>query len=408
MPLSRIDAQRTGRSPYRIPAQAPQEQWRFKTRAPVVSAPTVGSDGTVYFGGLDYRIYALAADGAPRWQLVTRDMVFSAVALGKDGLLYVGSDDDRLRVLRPQDGSLVFAKMPGTCRWSSGRGPEAARCDLEDVTIGPDGTLYVTGDGIYAVATDGTIRWRHPAEKKTHCTSAPALAPNGTVYAVCQDALIALGPDGSKRWELAAPGELESPPAVAADGTLFIGTEGKRLLIIDPAVQPAMPGPPPTASAKGAAAAAEPTGPNGQNQFNPSNAGGAGPAGGPSPPAPLAVVGQIRMSIPTSGPVRAAVALRADGSVVLATLDGRVEARRADGSLLWTFVAADGILSSPIVDADGAVLFGSRDDRLYALEPDGRLRWSVLLDGDVDGTPALAPDGTIYVGADDHALHALR
>jgi outer membrane protein assembly factor BamB len=357
VPMARGDAQRTGRSPYKIPQAAPKELWRFATQGAVVAAPTLASDGTILFTSHDRHVYAVDAAGALRWKHRTGDFVWSAAALLGGGLVLVGSDDDRLYALKLEDSSQAWSLSPGSCRRAVGRGPEAARCDIEDVTLGPDGTIYIGGDGVYAISADGKVRWRFVPEpdkdRKRHCSSAPSLGPGGAVYAVCSDQLYALNPDGTKRWQFEGPGEFDSAPAVGPDGTLYVGDEARRCLAIDPQ-------------------------------------------------------GQLRFSFVSGGAVRAAPALRSDGIVLFGAYDGLLYALRPDGTLAWSFTTADAIHSAPLIDADGAVLFGSRDNRLYALGPDGRLRWSVVLDDDVDGAPSLGPDGTIYVGSDDRALHAFR
>lgn len=355
--MSRGDAQRTGRSPFKLPDAAPKELWRFVTQGAVVAAPTVASDGTVLFTSHDRHVYAVDSAGALRWKHRTGDFVWSSAALLKSGLVLVGSDDDRLHARQLADGSEAWTLNPGSCRRAVGRGPEAARCDIEDVTIGKDGTIYIAGDGISAVGADGKVRWRFSPEperdRKRHCSSGPTLGHDGAIYAVCSDQLYALNPDGSKRWQYEGPGEFDSAPALGADGTLYIGDEARRCLAIDPQ-------------------------------------------------------GQLRFSFISGGPVRAGAAVRNDGIVLFAAYDGLLYALRPDGSLAWSFATADTLAAAPLIDADGAVLIGSRDNRLYALNPDGHLRWSIVLDDDVDGTPSLGPDGTIYVGSDDRAVHAFR
>lgn len=357
VPMARLDPQRTGRSAYLIPMQAPREVWSFQAQGAIVAAPTVATDGTVLFTSHDRHVYALGADGTLRWKYRTGDFVWSSAALASGDLVLLGSDDDQLHAVKLADGEKAWAVRPGGCRRATGRGPEASRCDIEDVTLGPDGTFFIGGDGVYAIQPSGTVRWRFVPEpdqqRKRHCGSAPTLGRDGAVYAVCSDQLYALNPDGSKRWQLEAPGEFDSAPAVGADGTLYVGDEQRKLLGIDP-------------------------------------------------------MGQIRFSFVVGGAVRSAAAIRGDGFIVFGAYDGVLYALKPDGTLAWSFATADSIGSSPLVDAAGAVLVGSRDNRLYAVAADGRLRWSVVLDDDVDGTPALGPDGTIYVGSDDRALHAFR
>ena len=303
--------------------------------------------------------YALRPDGSLRWRRATQDIVWGTPALGSDGLVFAGSDDDRLYALAAADGAQKWAVAPGACKRAGGRGPEGARCDLEQVTLGRDGTLFVAGDGVTALAPDGTVRWRYLPQRKVHCGGAPSIGLDGAVYAVCQDALIALNYDGSKRWEWFAPAEIDQPPALAPDGTAYLGCDDRKLYALDP-------------------------------------------------------LGQVRFSVLAGGPIRAAVALGpggvrgGSGLIYAASYDGTLYAVRPEGVIAWSFRTAGALHAAPLVDAAGSVLIGSRDNRLYALSSTGRPLWSYPLDDDVDGAPVLGPDGTIYVGGDDRALHALR
>ena len=350
-PLFHVDWAHSGRSRYRAPAQAPTEIARIATAGAVVSAPAIADDGTAFFGSHDRRVRAVTPSGIVRWSVTTGDLVWSAPALGPGGVVYVGSDDDRLYALDAGSGAVRWSFTAGPCR-ATRVGPEGARCDVDGVTVGPDGTIYLVADGLYALAPDGKPRFRFPL--RTHCAGAPAIGPDGTVHVGCQDgALYAVAADGKKRWEYRTPGDLDSTPAVGADGTVYFGSDDHKLYAVAPG-------------------------------------------------------GTLRFAVQTGGDVRSSPALASDGTIYVGSFDGGLYAVRPDGTVAWSFRAADRILSSPLIDADGVVLFGSQDDRLYAVRPDGTLGWSVLLGGDVDGTPALGPDGTIYVGADDGALHLLR
>lgn len=350
--LPRGDLARTGRSPFVLPDQRPQIVWKFATKGRVSAAPILSPDGTIVFGSHDYSIYGLSPDGLLRWKHATHDMVFAAPLVAPDGTVYVGSDDDKLYALTVADGSVRWTASPGTCKRALGAGPESSRCDVEGVTPGFDGSLYIGGEGITALAPDGKVRWRYSSERR-HCGSAPALSPDGLVYAVCQDLLVCLGPDGTKRWEIALSLDLAESPVIGPDGTAYLGAEDRRVYAVSKE-------------------------------------------------------GVVKFSVLTGGPVRAALALRSDGTILAPSYDGQLYAIRSDGTLLWKFQTADAIQSAPIIDRKGRALFGSRDNRLYAVQSDGRLLWQVVLDADVDGSPLLAEDQAILVGTDDRHLYALR
>ena len=70
------------------------KKWEFRTGDGVYSSPAIGSDGTVYVGSYDKKVYALnGATGAMKWEFLTGEGVGSSPAIGFDGTVYVGSYD---------------------------------------------------------------------------------------------------------------------------------------------------------------------------------------------------------------------------------------------------------------------------------------------------------------------------
>jgi large repetitive protein len=347
------DAQHSGRSRFVAPKSAPSESGHVATGGVVFGSPAITDDGVAIFGSHDKSIYAVDAAGKILWRHVAADLVWSSPALGPGGVVYVGSDDDHLYALDVKDGSERWSFQAGPCRVNTGVGPEGARCDVDGVTVGGDGTVYFSADGLYALTPDGKLKWKF-SPGNTHCASTPAVGLDGTVYVGCHDdALYAIGPDGKKRWDFRAGDDIDSSPAVSPDGIVYVGSDDHKLYALAPG-------------------------------------------------------GSVRWAVATGGPVRSSPAIAADGTVYVGSFDGSLYAVRPGGVVAWSFRSADRIASSPLVDAAGNVLIGSEDDRLYSLAADGKLNWSVLLDGDVDSTPALAADGTIWVGCDDRALHSLH
>ena len=348
-----VDAMHSGRSRFRAPTAAPHESMHVATGGVVISSPAIADDGTLVFGSHDKSIYAADPAGKILWRHPTGDLVWGSPALGPGGVVYVGSDDDRLYALDLKDGSVRWQMTTGPCRVATGVGPEGARCDVDGVTVAPDGTVYASADGLYAVTPDGKLKWKF-TPGVTHCAATPAVGLDGTVYVGCHDdALYALNPDGTKKWDFRAGDDIDSSPAVTADGSVYFGSDDHKLYALGPG-------------------------------------------------------GALRWAVTTGGPIRSSPAIAADGTVYVGSFDGALYAVRPGGAVAWIFRTADRIVSSPLVDVAGNLLIGSEDDRLYALTPDGKLSWSLLLDGDIDATPALGADGTLYVGNDDRALHALR
>jgi outer membrane protein assembly factor BamB len=116
----------------------------FETGDSVYSSPAIGTDGTVYVGSSDKKLYAVnPKSGAKLWEFETRDYVASSPAIGSDGTVYVGSDDNKLYALNPKSGAKLWEFETGGFVDSS-------------PAIGSDGTVYVRSwdNKLYAIKTE--------------------------------------------------------------------------------------------------------------------------------------------------------------------------------------------------------------------------------------------------------------
>lgn len=167
-----------------------------------------------------------------------------------------------------------------------------------------------------------------------------------TLYvATLAGSLVALSrDDGAQRWSVALGDRVYSAPMVADDGTVYVGTDAKKLFAISPA-------------------------------------------------------GAVVFRLELAGEADTAPALAPDGAVVVAAGSEVLSVRRG-GDIAWRFTARGKVFTAPAIAPDGLVVVGSQDDHVHALGPGGRLAWSVDLGADVDGAPAIADDGSIYVGTD--------
>ena len=81
--------------------------WEFETGDWVHSSPAIGSDGTVYVGSKDKKLYAInGKTGDKLWEFETGGSVFSSPAIGSDGTVYVGSYDLKLYAINGKTGVL--------------------------------------------------------------------------------------------------------------------------------------------------------------------------------------------------------------------------------------------------------------------------------------------------------------
>ena len=94
--------------------------WQFVIGNGSLSSPAIGSDGTVYVGSLDNKLYALIGkNGVKLWEFETGDNVESSPAIGSDGTVYVGSYDKKLYAIKTDSKGL--AKSPWPMRGQNAR-----------------------------------------------------------------------------------------------------------------------------------------------------------------------------------------------------------------------------------------------------------------------------------------------
>ena len=118
--------------------------WEFEAGLSVASSPATGSDGTVYVGSENYKIYAInGKSGVKLWEFVTGSNVWSSPAIGSDGTVYVGSEDGKLYALSGKSVVKLWEFETGGAVDSS-------------PAIGSDGTVYIGSwdKKLYAFKTD--------------------------------------------------------------------------------------------------------------------------------------------------------------------------------------------------------------------------------------------------------------
>ena len=184
--------------------------------------PALGEDGTIYISsGAGLR--ALFPDGRTKW---TFPIQTGSPVLTPNGLILASGSN----VTGPV--RLYVLDLQGRLLWSKLLPPDSAPGAA--FSLGRDGNIYYGAVSSYVVALDpaGNFRWRYPTGDQMH--SLPLVANDGTVYA-SGDKLYALRPNGTLKWTFSAPGSSlsGSTPALATDGTLYIGS-GARFVALNP------------------------------------------------------------------------------------------------------------------------------------------------------------------------------
>lgn len=159
-------------------------KWTFKTVGGVDQPPTIGADGTIYaadIGDTEHiepshhspqtNLYAIDRNGKLKWKL-TEYWGFYAPAIGDDGTIFLGFRDDSLTAY------LYAMNSDGKIKWKFSDA-ESGRVSRQPA-IGADGTVFLSGDGLWAINPNGTLKWTYE-----HSAESPVLGADGTVYAIC-------------------------------------------------------------------------------------------------------------------------------------------------------------------------------------------------------------------------------
>lgn len=350
-------------------------KWSFPTGGMVVSSPALANDGTIYIGSADGNLYALTADGSESWHFSTGSSISSSPAVSSDGTIYVESDTAVLYALSPD----------GSEKWHYDMGTESLFFFSFSPVLGSDGTVYVGSNVVsddlsmtgtlHAVNSAGTETWHYDMGG---LASPPAVAADGTLYVGTVDqGLCAINPNGTLRWSCPINGSILSSPAIGVDNTIYVGATVLSGFSL-------------------------------KNQLY-----ALGPAGSVKWTSP---VGSDGMNLLSFSPV---IGADATVYVVCDTLSlsdfsfkGYLQAIGPGGVRKWSYAmgsdsAGGSVTSAPVIGADGAIYAGSLDGNLYAVSPQGAGVWRFQAGCPIFSSPVMASDGTIYVGCEDGNVYAV-
>ncbi len=193
------------------------------------------------------------------------------------------------------------------------------------------------------------IKWSFQAGADIR-SSSPAIADDGTIYVGARDNnLYAFNPDGTVKWTFATENGIDASPSIASDGTIYCGSYDDKMYAINP---------------------------DGSQKWN------------------FTTGGNIRYTAP---------AIASDGTVYFGSEDSKLYALNPDGTVKWEFLAGGQIRSTPAIGSDGTVYTTSNTDNLVnAINPStGALKWSYTMPGFSEGGPSIDEEGTIFVGTDN-------
>ncbi len=316
--------------------------WDFASGAVINSAPAIGADGTIYFGSLDGKVYALNPNGGKRWEFATQAGITSSPAVDADGNIYIGSLDARLYCLDPR----------GTIRWVFQSGGQVN----SSPALAPDGIIYFGSmdQNLYALEHSGAKKWQLATDGGIF--SSPAVAEDGTIYVGSRDnKLHAVNPDGTRKWEYETGSWIDSSPAIGIGGRIYVGSRDAKIYAFEKSGRKAW-----EFAVGGSVYSSPAVGPDGTIYV--------GSLDGNI--RALTADGALRWSSLTANRiVYSSPAIGADGTVYVGSQDNGLYAFGSDGVRKWRFDSPGSFDSSPVtLGREGTLYVGCNDGKLYAVK----------------------------------------
>ena len=209
----------------------------------IISSPSIASDGSIYIGCLNNNDRGVrnlnSILSTQKWIFGVGINFNSTAAIGSDGTIYIGAMDGYLYAINPN----------GTEKWKSKYGTPTVTADNSSGStpaIGLDGTVYFAGVGnsinpffkgilnAYNPA-DGSIKWTVNLTEKVD-KGGPAVAADGTIYVGGHEKkMVAYNPaDGSVKWSYTVDSPIEVVPAIDNDGNIYFGDTGGSFHVVTP------------------------------------------------------------------------------------------------------------------------------------------------------------------------------
>lgn len=167
--------------------------------------------GTGVVAVTDGGLVALAADGASQWSFAPPSGIAGDVAISGD-TIYAAASNGTLYALNPADGSELWHR--------AGSGASQGGVAANGTSV-----LFEDGGTLTALDSAGTLAWSSGGFEAE--AVAPAIAASGTVFAAAQGGhLAALGPEGEVHWIAGNFGQIRSMTFSSSDNLYVISADG--------------------------------------------------------------------------------------------------------------------------------------------------------------------------------------
>ncbi len=260
-------------------------------------------------------------------------------------------------------------------------------------TLDEHGNIYIGDDSgtFYSLNPNGELRWTFSCRQPIYASAA---VHRGLIYLPSLDShLYCLDTLGKLHWSVNLADELWTPPAINADGTLFLTTDAGRLVSLTPQGKIRW-------SVKlGNEISSAPTiGPDGMVYVSADSFYSFTPKG----------KRRWALAVPEDAYFFAAAVPDRDGNLVVGNFDGHIYTIRPDGKIRWRLPVPDEdeIRTEVIYGPEGTTFWGTDGYYLCARKDTGALRIIYEANDVICATPAVSANGTVYILPDDGTFYA--
>jgi len=206
-------------------AETGQIEWQRSLPTPLSATPALGSDGSLYLGGVNGTFYAFNPDGSTRWSFTPEEpnsFRLGGVALDKNGILYTGGTAEAVYALNSQTGQEVWRFQ--------------ARAPIDSAPIVSEDRVYVLAldQTLYALdRASGEYLWEFQTGQPISDIT-PALTPKGDIiFGSSDNWLYSVNRQGIENWSYVMQGGLSASPVVDQNGTVYAPSSDGKLYAVD-------------------------------------------------------------------------------------------------------------------------------------------------------------------------------
>lgn len=257
-------------------------------------------------------------------------------------------------VFAPAKTGLIQAFKEGAEVWAKDLGTEIAT----QPTLGPDGTLFVSGvnGSVYALDGNGNILWTFtPPEPNSFRLGGMALDENGVLYTGGTFGIVYAidTQNGSEVWRFKARAPIDNTPVVSSNRVYVLALD--------------------------------------QTLYSLQRSSGE-------------YIWEFQTGLPISNLVSA---VNSQEEIIFGSEDPWLYSVEKEGFENWSYVMESALSASPVIDALQNTYAPTADGKLYSVDFEGDLNWVYNTQAPILASPVIGDNNEIYVGNKEGKLFAI-